>query len=222
MRKAIVAVADTMINPPRQLACHFHFLRDVGCGLLNELYGQLRAFTRQYNVRENLRSLIRQLRNTIKKEELVVFQRDFSKYIADDNSLRLPGNVPEPILIILLAQWVLEYRQDSNNESYPFSRPYVDLHSRCQIANRTLEALMRQHFSEKVKKQFLRLQKVISPFIQSEEASLAIQELNERIKLFDCLRAILDIPFSIYTQTARFFTPTPPGFYSLAVLNISC
>lgn len=197
MKKAVIAVAKKMTTPPRQLVCHYHFLSDVGCGLLNELYGKLRAFTRQYNVRENLRSLIRQLRSNINKEELVVFQRDFSKYITDDKLLCLPDNIPKSILIISLAQWILEYKQDSNNTKYPFSRPYVSLHCRCHTVNHILDVLMQQSINEKVLKQCLRLQKVILPFIQSEEVSLIIHGLNERIKLFDYLRTVFKLESDI-------------------------
>ena len=82
MRNAAEEAGEKMAHPPRHLECHFHFLKDVGLGLLNESYGKLRTLTQEYNVREHIRADIRVLRQGIKTEDIAKFQRTFDAFVS--------------------------------------------------------------------------------------------------------------------------------------------
>jgi hypothetical protein len=194
MRKAAEEAGEKMVNPPRQLACHFHFLQDIGCGILDESYGRLRELTRSHNIRENIRSVIRALKQGIKTEELAKFQRVFNTLISKDGFPQMVGSIPGTIIVILLAQWILEYRQDSGNTSFPFARPLADLFKRCQAACDVLSVLqLYPALDNSVKKHAQRLQKTIFPFLQSDAVTQTIQELRDRVVLFDSLRVVFKL-----------------------------
>jgi len=91
----------------------------------------------------------------------------------------------------MLAQWILEYRQDAGSSPYPFGRPYRDLYLRCRKACDAIGSIASGPCGDvKAKKQLSRIQKAVSPFLHCEEAAAAFHDLNGRIALFDGLRAV--------------------------------
>jgi len=59
MARAVEEAAGRMVCKPRILACHFHFLRDVGKDLLSDDHDYLRKLVRSLSVRENIRVVVR-------------------------------------------------------------------------------------------------------------------------------------------------------------------
>ena len=193
MRKAATEAGEKMTNPPRQLACQFHFLQDVGIGLLDESYGRLRELAKDHNIRENIRAVIRALRQGIKTDVLAKFQSTFNSLILGDRFPHIADSVPGTIIVSLLGQWILEYRQDSGNDSYPFARPYVDLYRRCQTALKVLNVIQTQNPDSSASKHVQRLQTAICPFVQSIAVTKTLQKLCDRTVLFDSLREIFEL-----------------------------
>ena len=107
--------------------------------------------------------------------------------------------IPGTILIIILAQWILEYRQDSGNAAFPFGRPLIDLYKRCQTAFNILSVF--QTLNHSVNAQVQKLQKTIRPFFQSATVTQTLKILCDRIVLFDNLRDVFklesDVPEEI-------------------------
>ena len=92
------------------LACHYHFLKNVGAKLLNGAYSGLRHALDQTHVRGDLRALLRQLRRYCQ---------------SDGYQGRLGvGNVREELAALVL--WLLE-GEGRKDQVFPFSLPHVDL-----------------------------------------------------------------------------------------------
>jgi hypothetical protein len=142
MRKAAEEAGKKMANPPHQRACHFHFLSDVGSGLLQESYGILRAHAREHNVRKNIRIIISDLKRSIRVEDMATFQRSFNALSAQASCVQIADIAQGNILAFSLAKWILEYRQEDGNLKFPFGRPYVSLYRRCQTANGILDVFL--------------------------------------------------------------------------------
>ena len=194
MERAALDAAGKMGSPPRQLVCHYHFLDDVGEGLLDESYGRLRARARHHNVRERVRLVVRELRKKIGADDIASFHSGFGAFVSGDGINAMPDGMPGGVFVSMLAQWILEYRQDAGNSPYPFGRPYMDLYLRCRKACIVLgDFLDMPYYDEKARQQFLRLQKAVSPFLQCMEVASAVQDLNGRIALFDGLRAVFQL-----------------------------
>jgi hypothetical protein len=194
MRKAAEGAGAQMAFPPRQKACHFHFLKDVGCGLLDKSYAKLRDLVKSFDIRANVQAAIRALRHGVKTEDIARFQATFDSFISGGSCPQLAESIPGTIVVILLGQWVQEYRQDSGNASFPFAQPFADLFSRCKTAFNALGVLQtRAAISGSANNNIQRLQKAIQPFLQSADVAQALGELNNRVALFDNLRAIFEL-----------------------------
>ena len=68
MIPATAALADELERPVPILACHAHFLADVGRELLDDSHGELRKLFRGARVRSGLRALARELGRELGKE----------------------------------------------------------------------------------------------------------------------------------------------------------
>jgi len=191
MRLAAAEAGGIMARPPRHLECHFHFLADVGRGLLDESYGRLRGLARAHSIREKIRGAVRELRQGANAGDMARFQRDFDGSAMEEACRRNAGGAPGAVLVALVAQWVLEYRQDSGNSQFPFGRPLLDLYSRCQAAANALGALQAQNaLGDSAGKKAAKLQNTVSLFIESADVAQAVRSLRDRIVLFDNLRAV--------------------------------
>jgi len=92
-----------------------------------------------------------------------------------------------------LAQWVLDYAADGNDQGFPFDLPYLDLYVRCLHAAWAVEAFLRHPpADEKVVKALQRLDRILSP-IDGDVLPLGqvAKTLSERAKLFTELRDAL-------------------------------
>jgi hypothetical protein len=75
MQDATQSLVEELQLPIPILACHLHFLRDIGKDLLETDHDQLRALFRQVAVRSKLRSLARELAGKTVEEHLPVNAR---------------------------------------------------------------------------------------------------------------------------------------------------
>jgi len=107
------------------LACHLHFLKDIGSDLLKPGHGELRSLFKKWKIRPRLCTLSRDLGRKIGPE--IVAERDkvYSWQQSDDNH-RVPEGRTGIAIVRTLTQWILDYQTDSSGEDFPFDRPYLD------------------------------------------------------------------------------------------------
>lgn len=191
--EAASGLAKTLDLSIPVLACHLHFLRDVGTDLLREAHDQLRSLFRQMDVRKDLRSFAREQGRRLgtaldqARDEFRIWQ---SESPADS---RLPEGSAGMVAVRSLAQWALDYAADGNDQGFPFDLPYLDLYVRCLHAAWAVEAFLRHPpADEKVVKALQRLDRIFRP-IDGDVPPLGqvAKTLSERAELFTQLRDAL-------------------------------
>jgi hypothetical protein len=91
-----------------------------------------------------------------------------------------------------MAQWVLTYPADGNDEGFPFDLPYLDFHRRSGQVLRAVEAFLRTcHPDWKVQRALERLHRVVAPVRSEVPFARTALVLERRARLFTELRAAL-------------------------------
>ena len=124
------------------LACHQHFLADIGKDLLETTHSELRDLFRRIKVLPNLRGFVRDLGRQIGEQidEARKAVQQWQSMVETD--YRLPQGEKGLAIVRTIAQWTLDYKDDSTGLDFPFDRPYLDLYNRCKIALRAIEAFL--------------------------------------------------------------------------------
>ena len=181
-----------MLRPARVLACHLHFLKDVGNDLLDAAHGALRERFRCSKVRPTLRALARELGRKLGqgigagRQALRAWQLDPTP------SHRVPEGAHGLAVVRGLAQWTLDYQADSVYRSFPFDRPYLDLYDRCHRVRRAADAFLRRPPQDRgVGRLLERLRRTLDAILTDEQAPGLATTLRTRAVLFDELRATL-------------------------------
>ncbi|MCP4364024.1 MAG: hypothetical protein GY800_01815 [Planctomycetes bacterium] len=174
------------------LACHQHFLSDIGKDLLEPSHSNLRSLFRKKKVLANLRRLARELGRKIGSDIGPVRK----KVISWQSSCEVENHIPlgkEGLAIIRsMAQWTLDYMADAQGLDFPYDRPYSYLYERCLRIRNALDAFLRIPPKDKtVVRALRRLRKIVDPVTVEVPFARTILRLNRRAKLFDELRDIL-------------------------------
>ncbi len=174
------------------LACHFHFLKDIGKDLLEPAHGELRALFRRSRIRPKLRGLASalgvKLGNEIEegREEVKAWQE------LDEAGHSIPAGRAGIAAVRALAQWILDFRAQSAGRSFPFVMPYLDLYDRCSEGRRAVDAFLCGHLEDKkVSRALERLQRILDPIACEVPFSSVARRLRTRAGLFDELRDAL-------------------------------
>lgn len=175
------------------LACHGHFLKDIGKDLLEPSHAALRATFRALKVRPRLRSLSREIGRKL-GGGVESARQDVRVWLAGTMQNRsLPKGMAAGLgTVRAVAQWVLDYQDDSSGADFPFDRPYLDLYDRCTLALQAIKGFLKEPPAEQaVVKALQRLWKILAPM----DCDLPLQphalRLSYRAKLFDELRNAL-------------------------------
>jgi hypothetical protein len=191
---AIELAASKMTVRPKILACHYHFLRDVGKGLLDDGYERLRKYARKFSVRANIRGVVTTLRKKAEPELFAFAKQHFNELHSCGGFPNLPQGDCGISMIIFLAQWVLDYVHDSRNTMFPFGHPYHDLYKRCLAANNAIdEFLSHTRYDHTVDKALEKLKKTLLPFVSDKDVRKTVREFERRVELFDKFRALFRI-----------------------------
>lgn len=172
------------------LACHQHFLADIGTDLLKPAHNELRNLFRRMNVLPKLRLLVRDLGTHIgeqigqARQEVIDWQKTTGHVIA-------PGRAGVAT-IRALGQWILDYKADATGLDFPFDRPWLDLYDRSMIALRATDAYLRSSPDDrKVKRTLGRLHRILEMVECEVPFSKITCRLRSRAGLFDELRTTL-------------------------------
>ncbi len=195
--RAITEAAEQFVGkcpaPVPILACHQHFLNDVGSDLLREGHDKLRALFRHIDIREDLRAFVRKLGQGL-GDKIRDARVDVLAWQAKPaEQLGLPEGMGGIAVVRALAQGILDYAAEGNDEGFPFDLPYLDFYIRCLHGYWAACGFLRKQPADpRVTKQLVALRKMLArmdcdvpPFSQ-----VAI-DLDKRKKLFRELRAAL-------------------------------
>ncbi|MEA3224640.1 MAG: hypothetical protein U9Q07_01725 [Planctomycetota bacterium] len=200
--KAMTPALDDLVSELKLevpvLACHPHFLADVGKALLEPAHAQLRALFWRTKVRFKLRALVRDLGRKIGKG-IDTAREAVHRW----QSLIEDGHKVEPGLeglaeVRALAQWTLDFKAQATGLDFPFDRPYLDLYDRCKIALRASDAFLRNPPQDKdVTAALRRLHRYLEPVDCEVPFCHVTERLSRRAALFDELRGVLRMAASI-------------------------
>jgi len=176
------------------LACHLHFLADLGSDILAAGHDALREAFRAWKLRPALRQLARDVGRRLGahvgegRKALLLWQQDH------DAGHRLPEGRDGLAVVRGLAQWVLDYPADSTCRSFPFDRCWLDLYRRSRLARRAANAFRRTPPHDRhVRSALDRLCRALDPVATDPTSARVAEALQERAALFDELRDVLRV-----------------------------
>jgi len=175
------------------LACHLHFLSDVGTDLLQDSHDRLRALFRQVNLRKQLRTLARDLGRSI-GQEIDSARAELRRWQTETGcEMRLPAGSAGIATVRALAQWVLDYPAEGNGHSFPFALPWLALYDRCLQASSAVQGFLSDPPDDpSVRKPLERLRRILQPVEDDVPTFAAVAEtLTQRAALFAELRKAL-------------------------------
>ena len=194
--RAMIPAANSLVeklelNIP-VLACHLHFLKDIGKDLLDPAYGELRGLFRHYKICPKLRLLSRELGRKLgtqinhAREEVKAWQEKV------DVDHRIPNGMAGVAIVRTLTQRVLDFKADSTGYDYPFDRPLLDLYDRCKEVRRAIDAFIHSKPSDpNVLKYLKRLHGILGQGASEVPFRQTVQRLRSRAVLLDELRDAL-------------------------------
>jgi hypothetical protein len=192
MTPAVLAFVDELGGDIPVLACHQHFLADVGGDLLERPHARLRELFRRFKVRPGLRTLARDLGRKLgedvdRGQEAVAAWKDQTE--ADHV---IPDGNDGLAVVRALTQWILDYAAEGDDLGLPFDRPYLDLYDRCSEARRAVDAFLRRPpADQRVHRTLRRVRDVLDPIVSEVPFAQVARTLRWRASLFDELRDAL-------------------------------
>ena len=194
---AMAEAADKLVHDLKPsipvLACHLHFLCDVGNDLLAESHDRLRALFRQAKLRSRLRALARDLGRKLGRnfDEARVDLRRWQAGTGWDDPL--PKGPAGIAAVRALAQWILDYPADTRGDGFPFDLPWLALYDRClQVAVALEHFLSEPNQDAAVRRPLQRLRRILGPVRDDDPGFVSVAgTLTRRASLFVELRKAL-------------------------------
>lgn len=194
--RAVTEAAQTLVGEREIviLACHLHFLKDIGKDLLTPAHDKLRELFRRHKIRTRLASHARKLGRTI-GTDIAKTQDMVNSWLAGERHQALPEGVDGLAIVRALTQWILDFAADGEGGGFPFDRPMLDLYNRCHRALRAVESLLLHPSEDKaVGRALTGLHTILIP-VRSEVPQFQglARIIETRARLFDELRDTLRI-----------------------------
>ena len=179
MTEAAAALVKKLELKIPVLACHLHFLGDIGKDLLTEGHDKLRALFRQIRLRSQLRALARELGRNIGQDidRARAGLRAWQNQPASEQ--RLPKGAAGVATARALTQWILDYAADTQGDRFPFDLPWLALYDRCLQAAAALRTFLADPAADPaVRKALERLRRILRPV---EEDGLGFADVADRL-----------------------------------------
>jgi hypothetical protein len=174
------------------LACHQHFLADIGKDLLDPDHSALRELFRRTKVRPKINNLVRDLGRKIGLQINDARQSVLAWQAMVDTEHRLPTGKDGLAVVRALAQWILDYKDDLSGLDFPFDRPYLSFYDRCMIGRRAADAFIRTPPDDrKVVTAIKRLSRILVKLSSEVPFRQTVKRLRRRAELFDEMRDTL-------------------------------
>jgi hypothetical protein len=195
MTEAANEFVRSLKKPISVLACHYHFLADVGEGLLEDRHHQRRDLFRNTKLLPQLRAFVRQQGRNLGNS--IGPGRDaLALWLAEPDRIPpIPDGTAGITTLRTLAQWVLDYHADGAGLGFPFDLPWLDLYARCLQLSAAIQTFLRQAAGDtKVRKCLDKLSRIFHPVESDVPAFASIAaSLCERSELFTQLRSALQL-----------------------------
>ncbi|PYU67747.1 MAG: hypothetical protein DMG49_17900 [Acidobacteria bacterium] len=193
MTEAAAQYVQSRKKPIPVLACHQHFLADIGEDLLQEEHHQLRDGFRQIRLLPRLRAFVRQQGRHL-GESIGLGREALDRWLEETGRTHgLPKGVGGIVAVRSMAQWVLDYHDEGSGLGFPFDLPWLDLFCRglqllaaVRTFRRTVPA------DTPIRKALETLERMLRPLEGNQPPLLLIQDaLSKRADLFHRLRVVL-------------------------------
>ncbi|MBT7889523.1 MAG: hypothetical protein HN580_10915, partial [Deltaproteobacteria bacterium] len=191
--RAVTPAVETLVNACGGgipvLACHQHFLSDIGRDLLGISHNELRNLFRRFKILSQLRGLVRDLGGRIGEgiDEAREVVLRWQKVIETDH--KLPQGQNGLAVVRAFTQWVLDYKADATGLDFPYDRPYLDLYGRCLTALRAADAFLHNSSGDnEVLRYARRLHRTLIAVTAEVPFRQVVQRMRRRGSLFDELR----------------------------------
>lgn len=170
----------------KDFVCHLHFVRDIGKDLFSTEYSSIKRSLKSNKIRSCLRKFVRELKIFIENDsKLSSCLNDCLK----KNYFENPATLPPEVSCYLLTSWVLESKNKSHGQGFPFDRPHVDFCDRLLEAYPILKDLKKQMPSNAPK---LSLKKIKTTLNDSSLVN-SLSLIKQKISIFDELRDAMRI-----------------------------
>ena len=193
MTEAAAQYVQSLKKPIPVLACHQHFLSDIGKDLLEEGHHQLRDGFRQIRLLPRLRAFVRQQGSHL-GESIGRGREALDHWLAaKGHTPALPKGVEGIVAVRSMAQWALDYHADGRGLGFPFDLAWLDLSARCLHLLAALRTFLRTPPADaQVLKALETLERMLRPLEKDQPPFLLLLEaLSKRADLFHRLRAVL-------------------------------
>jgi len=209
MISAVASFVEERELPIPVLSCHFHFLQDVGKGLLGAATSELREMLRQTGVRMRLRTLARNLGRGIGLDIDRAREAVERWQLQSGEGHDLPADpISAQAVVRSLTQWVLDFPAQSTPRRFPFDRPLLDFYDRCVSTARATDAFLRNPPQDGAARRALRrLSRALDLVASSKPMADTVASLRMRAALFDELRATIRLCPSSPTDHETAATP---------------
>lgn len=192
MRDATEEFVKSLDSSIPILACHLHFLSDIGEDLLEEGHNQLRTLFRKTGLLSKLRAFSRQQGRMLGRG-IDEGRNGLRLWLETEQNRNVPEGAAGITVVRSLAQWALDYKADGTDQGFPFDLPYRDFYHRCLGVSWAAEAFLREPPEDvTVTKALEKLHSILRPvrcdIPRFHPVGVA---LDQRAKLFDELRQAL-------------------------------
>jgi hypothetical protein len=192
--KAVIDATEALAQglDIRVLACHTHFLRDVGKDLLKADHDRLRDLFRHLGVQKKLRELVRDLGRKL-GTRISSARDEVDEWLGQDLSgYELPEGQAGVTFVRQMAVWALDYKADGADDGFPFDLPQLDFYRRCLEVCRAAEAFLCTPYANRTAfKALERLHRIVEPVRSEVPFQGPVSTLETRQQHFTELRAAL-------------------------------
>ncbi len=151
-------------------------------------YGRLRSELRKHGIRSSLRKLAKTLRKKIEeKPELV---QNLDRYLKKAGKA---ANALPAVQAYLLCNWVLDSNSELGGYGFPFDRAHLVFYKRLKTAKSIVDSFPAKRRQDKA---ILKLNRALGQVIRDTDLSTVVDRLEEKVSVFDNLRAAMRISVS--------------------------
>jgi len=193
MAEAAHAFVASLPQPFPILACHYHFLADIGEDLLAAGHDELRGLFRQTEIVARLRAFVRQHGARL-GSAIAQGREGLQAWLAEAPAAHhLPAGPSGLATVRALAQWILDYPADGTDEGFPFDVPYLALYDRCLQVTAAVGTFLRADPVDRdVRRAIERLQAILRPLTADVPPFVSVStRLTRRVECFTELRDAL-------------------------------
>lgn len=193
MGKGIIQAVREVFPDVTDLICHFHFLRDIGKDFLEDDYSRLRTYLQKEKVRFSIRQKARHLETLIALtpavvEELITSLQNGS---LDPSSVHaLPA-----VTTYALIHWAFDVSGEVHGYGFPFDRSHLVFYQRLQHLRQLFGRVktITQRGNRYQSNPFYRIWNYLDKIMNNHEIQTVVAHLEEKVLVFDRLRAALSI-----------------------------